>query len=50
MSDDQKKQLAGNIAGGLGQASKSVQESMIDQFTKADPQYGRLVTEVLKAE
>ncbi|MFO7790158.1 MAG: catalase [Bacteroidales bacterium] len=48
MSDNQKEQLASNIAGGLKQASKTVQEKMLKQFAKADPDYGRMVKEKLQ--
>ncbi len=48
MSDDQKAQLVGNIAGGLSQATKSVKARMVEQFTKADPDYGRLIQAALK--
>lgn len=47
MSDDQKEQLTSNIAGGLSQASISVQERMVEHFSKADIEYGRLVKEKL---
>ena len=39
MSDDQKRQLFNNIAGGLSQANESIQERMYMQFVKADPAY-----------
>ncbi|TQV88825.1 catalase [Aliikangiella coralliicola] len=47
MSDDQKQQLVNNIAGGLSQANQSIQERMIAQFTKADPQYGDMIKKAL---
>ena len=47
MSDDQKQQLAGNIAGGLKQANADIQARMLAQFEKADPQYAALVKEAL---
>ena len=47
MSEDQKQQLIGNIAGGLSQATTSVQERMIEQFTKADPDYGQRIKAAL---
>jgi catalase len=43
MSEDQKQQLIGNIAGGLSQASESIQTRMIEQFTKADLDYGKRI-------
>lgn len=43
MSDDQKQQLAGNIAGGLGQANSSIPARMLGQLKKADPQYAEMV-------
>ncbi|MCQ3829322.1 catalase [Microbulbifer elongatus] len=43
MSDDQKQQLVGNIAGGLGQASSSIQARMLEQFNNADPLYAEMV-------
>jgi catalase len=39
MSDDQKRQLFNNIAGGLSQADESIQERIYMQFVKADPAY-----------
>jgi len=39
MSDDQKDQLASNIAAGLKQANESIQKRMLEQFEKADPDY-----------
>jgi catalase len=43
MSDDQKEQLTGNIAGGLKQATKVVQEKMLAQFSAADADYGKRI-------
>lgn len=43
MSDDQKQQLAGNIAGGLKQASASAQQRMLDYLAKADVDYAARV-------
>lgn len=43
MSQEQKQQLVNNIAGGLSYADRHIQEQMLDQFTKADPEYGRMV-------
>jgi catalase len=47
MSEDQKRQLIGNIADGLSQATESVQARMIEQFTKADPDYGQSIKAAL---
>ena len=47
MSDDQKNQLANNIAGGLRQANKSIQERMLAQFGQADPDYKARVAALL---
>ncbi len=49
MSDDQKAQLARNIAGGLVQASADVQGRMLAQFEQADPAYAALVHAELSA-
>jgi len=43
MSDDQKAQLAKNIAGGLSQANESIQSRMLAQFAKADQAYADAV-------
>ncbi|MFZ5603384.1 MAG: catalase [Pseudomonadota bacterium] len=48
MSEDQKRQLAANVGGGLAQASKSAQERMLAQLAKADPDYAKRVQEVIK--
>lgn len=47
MSDDQKNQLAGNIAGGLVHATTSVQQRMLAQFAAADPDYAARVKAAL---
>ena len=47
MSEDQKNQVAGNIAGGLVHATKSVQERMLAQFEAADPDYAKRVTKAM---
>ncbi len=39
MSEDQKEQLTGNIASGLKQATKEVQEIMLGYFKQCDPDY-----------
>jgi catalase len=49
MNDDQKQQLFNNIAGGLSQASKSIQERMLAQFAKADPAYAEGVKSAIAA-
>lgn len=48
MSDDQKKQLANNIAGGLVHATKSVQERMLAQFRAADADYADRVSKAMQ--
>ncbi|WP_428818853.1 catalase [Microbulbifer sp. MCCC 1A16149] len=47
MRDDQKQQLVDNIAGGLCQASASVQQRMLVQFGKADARYAEMVKAAL---
>ncbi|TPW16045.1 MAG: catalase [Halothiobacillaceae bacterium] len=49
MSEDQKNQLANNIAGGLVHASKSAQERMLAQFTAADADYAVRVNRAMQA-
>lgn len=49
MSEEQKDQLAGNIAEGLVHASESVQKRMLAQYCKADPNYSNRVYLALKA-
>ncbi len=49
MSEDQKKQLAANIAGGLAQANESIQQRMLAQFEQADPDYAARVRAALDA-
>jgi len=49
MSDDQKQQLAANIAGGLKQCSTPVQERMLPHFDACDADYGKRVREAMKA-
>ena len=48
MSEEQKNQLVGNIAGGLSQATTSVQERMLAQFSAAVPDYGERVKKALQ--
>ena len=43
MSEPQKRQLAGNIAGGLIHATESVRERMLAQYQKAHPDYRKSV-------
>ncbi|MCG8669486.1 MAG: catalase [Pseudomonadales bacterium] len=43
MTDDQKDQLIYNIVDGLKFATDSVQDRMINQFSLADPDYGKRV-------
>jgi len=47
MSDDQKNQLAGNIAGALVHATDSVKERMLAQFNAADPDYAKRVSKAM---
>jgi len=47
MNDDQKDQLTRNIAGGLRQANSSIQERILAQFAKADPDYAARVKALL---
>jgi len=49
MSDDQKNQLAGNIAGGLVQATDSVKQRMLEQFRAADVDYAERVSAIMKS-
>ena len=49
MSEDQKNQLARNIAGGLSQATARVKERMLAQFHAADPDYADRVRKALAA-
>ena len=43
MSDDQRQQLASNIAAGLSQANQAIQTRMLAQFAKADQAYADAV-------
>jgi catalase len=47
MSEDQKNQLASNIAGGLSHANASIQTRMLEQFKQADPDYAARVKKAL---
>jgi len=50
MKPDERKRLAGNIAGSLAQVTKSdVIERSIEHFRKADAEYGRLVAAAVAA-
>ena len=49
MSDSQKEQLVSNIAGGLKQATSSVQQRMVEHFTRCDDDYGFRVKTKLEA-
>ncbi|WP_417455759.1 catalase [Kordiimonas sp.] len=49
MSDDQKDQLAANIAGGLVHASASAQARMLNQYSAADPDYAARVKAAMAA-
>ena len=48
MSEEQKLQLVGNIAGGLKQATESVQKRMVEHFTHCDADYGKRVQAALE--
>ncbi|ALP53021.1 catalase [Candidatus Tenderia electrophaga] len=47
MHDDQKQQLTSNIADGLVHATTAVQERMLAQFAKADPDYAARVKQAM---
>lgn len=47
MSGDERERLAANIAGGLGNSRPEVIERQLPHFYKADPEYGRRVSEAL---
>ncbi len=47
MSEDQKRQVVSNIAGGLSQCSKPVIERMLPHFDACDPDYGQQVRDSL---
>ena len=47
MNEDQKQQLCTNIADGLSQANKSIQERMLAQLAKADPAYAEGVRQAM---
>lgn len=49
MSDDQKDQLAANIAGGLVHASASAQARMLNQYSAAAPDYAARVKAAMAA-
>ena len=48
MSENQKNQLIGNIAGSLGVAKKDIQTVMVEHFEKANSDYGQRVKDALK--
>ena len=48
MNDEQKKLLASNIAGAMNGVPKFIQDRQIEHFTKADPNYGKMVKDLLK--
>jgi catalase len=47
MDDEQKRQLTHDIAEGLIRASESVQQRILEQFTKADPEYAVRVSQAI---
>ena len=49
MTEDQKNQLAENIAGGLSQASESAQARMLEQYAAADVDYAARVKKAIEA-
>lgn len=49
MSDDQKNQLANNIAQGLIHATATAQQRMLAQFSAADPDYAARVKKAMAA-
>ncbi|KAF7775061.1 catalase [Pseudoalteromonas citrea] len=49
MSAEQQLQVATNIAGGLSAANEHIQQRMLEQFDKADPQYMKAVKAALAA-
>ncbi len=49
MSESQKDQLATTIAEGLVQATESVQQRMLEQFNRAEPDYARRIRSVMDA-
>jgi catalase len=50
MSEDQKQQLVNNIADGLSQATKDVQEAMFVQYDLADSDYGERVRKAVASK
>jgi catalase len=50
MSEDQKQQLVKNIADGLSQATKDVQEAMFVQYDLADSDYGERVRKAVASK
>ena len=50
MSEDQKQQLVNNIADGLSQATKDVQEAMFVQYDLADSDYGTRVRKAVASK
>ena len=47
MTPEQRKRLIGNIAGGLSQTPRHIQERQLEHFYKADPAYGEGVAKAL---
>jgi catalase len=50
MSEDQKSQLVGNLAGALKTVPRFIQLRQIGHFYRADPDYGRRVAARLGIE
>ena len=49
MNESQKEQLANNIAGGLSQATQSVQARMLEQFQQIDAEYAQRVKTAIES-
>ena len=49
MNESQKDQLANNIAGGLSQATQSVQARMLEQFQQIDAEYAQRVKTAIES-
>jgi catalase len=47
MTREQRKRLIGNIAGGLLQTPRHIQERQLEHFFKADPAYGEGIAKAL---
>jgi catalase len=45
--DDMRKKVIANIAGGLGQCRRDIQERMLPHFYKVDPEYGEGIAKAI---